>query len=437
MDALVAVAAGEKKNEQSELLAVAQDIQSITTELVSSLTAFDSLGVATADVAALRQFAVTSQTLAGSLVDLLNKINVPNPDNKILIKVRDVIRVMQKKGQVDVLEQRLSRLCAQIILHIHLAVVPALSSSIQSMKDDYDTAFAAILFRLDGLSRNAAAQTVAPLVDQPILNGTLDALREIATGLEKLNQARQQRSVLQSLSFVQMDSRKCTIVESHEATLEWVWELYEKWLGDGVFWVKGKFGSGKSLLMKFLAEHTKTEQYFRRWARENNILIVAHYFDYQGNAIGRSQEGLPPTVLFQILQKRPELIPTICANRLQSDPHGVTTWTLHELSECFLNIEKIPDLPICIFIDSLDEYDNSLSDLLRLVLKLSQSPAIKLCVSSRQLNECEKAFRNSSSICVQDHTHRDIARYVKDNLTQDFEPLEHEDPSGFVSTLVK
>lgn len=45
-------------------------------------------------------------------------------------------------------------------------------------------------------------------------------------------------------------------------------ELFAAWLrdGDGIFYISGKLGSGKSTLMKYLSDHTRTKEHLREWA---------------------------------------------------------------------------------------------------------------------------------------------------------------------------
>jgi len=65
-----------------------------------------------------------------------------------------------------------------------------------------------------------------------------------------------------SLKFPEMHERENHITARYSETFEWIfdaksdkpWDSFPEWLrsGNGVFWISGKAGAGKSTLMKFL-----------------------------------------------------------------------------------------------------------------------------------------------------------------------------------------
>ena len=83
---------------------------------------------------------------------------------------------------------------------------------------------------------------------------------EFKTSMDKGERKRMTAAFMRSLSFLEMQNRYSTIVEPHERTFRWIFEKSEKyafpwsnfvdWLqhGNGVYWVNGKAGSGKSTL---------------------------------------------------------------------------------------------------------------------------------------------------------------------------------------------
>lgn len=71
-----------------------------------------------------------------------------------------------------------------------------------------------------------------------------------------------ERNALSVLRFDSMRARESDIVQAYEETYEWIFSGDRKWnflewlrTGDGVFWIAGRAGSGKSTLMKFLYYH--------------------------------------------------------------------------------------------------------------------------------------------------------------------------------------
>lgn len=84
-----------------------------------------------------------------------------------------------------------------------------------------------------------------------------------------------ERTVSDLLRFDEMDDRFNSILEPHPQTFDWIFEIrsgpsrptpaYLDWLytADPLFWISGKPGSGKSILMKHLSVHEKTRMALR------------------------------------------------------------------------------------------------------------------------------------------------------------------------------
>jgi hypothetical protein len=76
------------------------------------------------------------------------------------------------------------------------------------------------------------------------------------------------------------------------------------------------------------------------------------------------------------------------------------------------------ELRICLFIDSLDEYeddhDGAYMDIIALLIGMAASSSIKICVSSRPWLVFEDAFETTPKLQLQDLTYHDIQRYTKD-----------------------
>jgi hypothetical protein len=79
-----------------------------------------------------------------------------------------------------------------------------------------------------------------------------------------------QEFILEHLSFVSMRDREAEVAEAHQKTFERIFDSdlpkniggnFLQWLQDnneGIYWIKGKAGSGKSTLMRFIHDHRKT-----------------------------------------------------------------------------------------------------------------------------------------------------------------------------------
>lgn len=262
-----------------------------------------------------------------------------------------------------------------------------------------------------------------------------------------IDQAEEKRqAILRTLSFSQLHDRELAIPEAHRRTFEWIFDSdpntktnFVEWLRseNGIFWIKGKAGSGKSTLMKFITEHATADRHLRRWAGltgpRENLVTARYYFWSPGVPIQKSQEGLLRSLLLQILSKCPYLIEKVCEDRWSTAyAESFTPWTWPSLLEAMITLSqqkasaKSPgaapgsSLKICLFIDGLDEYEGDHTELINVLFQISKSPNVKICTSSRPWLEFSDAFDSSPwKICMHDLTLPDICQYVQDNLGGD------------------
>lgn len=136
----------------------------------------------------------------------------------------------------------------------------------------------------------------------------------------------------------------------------------------------------------------------------------------------RSQEGLLQTLLYQIFRQCPDLIQVACYQRWQEmDPESLSKpWKLSELRIVLKKVADQIDIPqqFCFFIDGIDEFTGDRQDLCQDLVELSQSPNIKLCVSSRPWNvfECNFGSDPDRKLYIHQLTHNDIRNYTEMRL---------------------
>ena len=80
------------------------------------------------------------------------------------------------------------------------------------------------------------------------------------------------QKILRSLHFKTIKTRQVNVKEAHPKTFEWIFKdpddplkprtNFRQWMSseskNGIYWISGKAGSGKSTLMKFLINHQFT-----------------------------------------------------------------------------------------------------------------------------------------------------------------------------------
>ena len=238
--------------------------------------------------------------------------------------------------------------------------------------------------------------------------------------------------LLNSLHFDYMAQRQATVEPAHEQTFGWVLDpsspvKFNDWLQfeDGIYWINGKAGSGKSTLMKFLLNHTKTGESLKSWAGPERLVIAGFFFWNAGTSMQKSQEGLFRSLLYEILSQCPELTRTVCSSKAQKcHPFGreYEPWTRQELWHAIaqLKYQSGAKARFCFFIDGLDEYDGEPDRIISVLKSLRDWPDVKLCVSSRPYNEFRDAFGRPSDpqLALEDLTREDIKSYVQSTLEE-------------------
>ena len=271
--------------------------------------------------------------------------------------------------------------------------------------------------------------------------------------------------MLHSLYFPQIKERYERIPVAHTNTYTWVfdttvdpsvpWTNFVEWLKDcddpnGLYWVTGKAGSGKSTLMRYLCDDIRTRRYLACWADPFEPIITSYFFWNPGTKIQKSLTGLLQSLLHDILAHRQDLIKVASPWRWQSYGLGLQAlnpWTSMELLRALRQIveESLGSARFFFLMDGLDEFegdDGARSDIIRLFQELARYKHIKICLSSRPWLIFEDAFDSLPSLSLQQLTYNDIRNYVQTELgeNQMFKKLrrrEHAGCSSLMSTIVE
>lgn len=194
----------------------------------------------------------------------------------------------------------------------------------------------------------------------------------------------EEQTTLNSEKSTSSDSEYSTISDNGESTSlnmdeEVAGLLFTQWLrtSDGLYWIQGVLGSGKSTFMRYVAEHNKLREHLDVWADGQPVYHASFYFPKVGtHAQQRSIERVYRTLL---------------AHLISGDRHLANVafpgWGLHDLVEHNLTIgvlrhalRNVLDAyrttsKFCFFIDGLDEFEETerarRADLARDVLELA------------------------------------------------------------------
>ncbi|KAF5575081.1 uncharacterized protein FSUBG_13957 [Fusarium subglutinans] len=237
---------------------------------------------------------------------------------------------------------------------------------------------------------------------------------------------------LQSLWFPAINRRYETLGAPAEQTCHWLLdnENFRDWLSgrdqerhQGLIWIKGKPGSGKSMLMG---------EAFRRAAQRQEKApapsqTAAFFFNGKGDDLEHSVVGLFRSLIYQLCSKYPPFlqcfqdvwdakVTTGCF--MGSEAIG---WQEAELKAVFeMMILQKRSNKVLLFVDALDECESSsvrnLAYFWRKITKSAFASEIdlKVCLSSR--HSPSVTVSDCPEIIMEQHNSQDISTYLKQRI---------------------
>lgn len=230
------------------------------------------------------------------------------------------------------------------------------------------------------------------------------------------------------LQFTEQEDRREQICEAHERTFRWIFDSGDPrglatWLQkeNGLYWISGKAGSGKSTLMKYLTDDGWFRDLLLDWAGEYDLHTASYYFWRAGTLLQKSVVGLYRTLLWHLLRRESSLCRRMASPdwqtkfvREEPTPEYVVAAMKKLLNSGSLRARN------CFAIDGLDEFDQGSivqRKLAQSMLDLVATGHVKIVLSSRLESMFEAAFRNSPHMRLQDLTGDDIDEYTDSRLS--------------------
>lgn len=385
-----------------ELEGVAKNLSSLTTRLKQRTEKACAFAVSEDEVA-LRSLCNRCCEIGQELLKTLDSAKVHGTNAKWK-SVRQALKEIIGGDRIKEMYESLTR-CREQIVVLLLVIINAkhdkLSGHVIAIDESVKQAEAKLLDE----NRQTRAQILDAIQSSRYsASNPQDVVlvsRMLSSMMNNITLERTKGNVLNSLYYPRMMERREWISEAHRQTFGWAlqakvptdtsapWDDLQLWLreGNGVYWLTGKAGSGKSTLMKFIQQADQTQQYLEQWAHPLPCIRASFYFWNPGTSMQKSQLGLLQCLLYEILSQRPDLIGKILPPRWTSigrDGSSDFAWSISELLDALKYLTEV-DLRIkfCFFIDGLDEFDGDHVTLIRILLRFTKSPNLKILASSR------------------------------------------------------
>ncbi|KAB8360760.1 hypothetical protein FH972_024494 [Carpinus fangiana] len=218
-----------------------------------------------------------------------------------------------------------------------------------------------------------------------------------------------------------------TNIGMERGTCEWLPKhpRYCRWHSQdqGILWILGNPGAGKSTVMKFISQHARSKNL------EDSDLILSFFFNDRGVPLERETSGLLRTLLHQLLSEETDpMTETSKIFQKRCTSQGFCGkdwgWTEKELRELLESTILMVPLTrkVLIFIDGLDEAgETAARSLVRYFRRLSEKSAAsgaKLCIcfASRPYPIVGHRSDEESTIVVHQENTLDIQTYLRNEL---------------------
>lgn len=375
-------------------------------------------------------------------------------NSSVLASARSSVKIKWHHNRLEEYSGRLEKLQGSLALATTLSLRTRNAGNhneilehLKSIKERNDTSQESrdevimVLRVLQGL----AQQQSGPKLDQ--LQVQMDScMRDIEQIRSSITDTREEK-ILRWLDFRQRTWRFEEVEEAHRNTFNWIyrkpeattpWHDFSAHLsGASVslpYFIRGKAGSGKSTLMKFIVSNGQTKTELRKWAGQHKLLTPHFFFWNVGTKLQKSHTGMLRSLLHTILAQYHDLIPAVFPTLYADDrmpPSDDDPPSYVELKGALerLKTRSASFLRICIFIDGIDEFEGDHRDMSTFLNSIASS-AIKVVVSSRPINACLNVFAQCPTLKLEDLTYNDMSVFIQERLTSHpmMEDLQTDSP---------
>ncbi|KAF9775295.1 hypothetical protein IL306_006620 [Fusarium sp. DS 682] len=205
--------------------------------------------------------------------------------------------------------------------------------------------------------------------------------------------------------------------------IDQLWEGFCSWLrsSEKLFWIRGKPGSGKSTLIKYIIDDDNTKSLLNSWSP--NTRILSHFFWKIGSEPQNSIKGLLCTLLHDLLSDDNDAIDRVLSEfKFSRSKDFYKEWSSQEVEEILFSVLRASNCSTCVFIDGLDEISNKdgFPALLKVIQRFRTYQRVKVCVSSRPETELVSSLEavEAQKLKLEDLTKPEMVVHILKELKQ-------------------
>ncbi|KAI9154981.1 Minor extracellular protease vpr [Paramyrothecium foliicola] len=249
------------------------------------------------------------------------------------------------------------------------------------------------------------------------------------------------QQLIKLLPFDQIDARINTVKKHAKNTCSWIRETpeYKSWRDPakrtehhGFWWIRGKPGAGKSVLMKYLCHNS--EKTIR------DAKVIRFFFHARGDILERSTLGLYRSLLFQIFQLIPDLqIALDTLGLYHTKKIEQEGWQIQPLQKALLqSVKRLGSHQLICYVDALDECpEEQVREMVRFFERLgekamSHQASLSICFSSRHYPHITIDIGLKMELEQQKNHEVDIERYIDTELRIHKSPFAEKAKEGII-----
>ena len=238
--------------------------------------------------------------------------------------------------------------------------------------------------------------------------------------------------LLASLHGPSTQRRLEDIGEAAPGTYQWVFDRtrvpFPDWLqesekgNDTIFWIRGKAGSGKSTLMKYLLTDHRTLELLQG-ATSFPWILIGLFFS--NRAVEMTINNVLRHMLYQIIVQNPHMRGIVGRVYLACEKQGTPQWDSFAIKDALKAIlrQRESSCQIALFVDGLDELSSDdIDQLLDVIGQLGAFPdgqivKLKVCIASRPWPGIQDRLKSFRGFLLNDYTITDIQKFINDSLS--------------------